>query len=81
MKYWIIWPTSIALITEHPKHIWLDLIPIAIRLAIAIAIASAHHVFHRVGHHWLEHKLKAWRYLPDALMILALVTIHLTTEG
>jgi hypothetical protein len=65
--------------------------PIAMRVGFLILIPTLHYVFHKVCHtsiHLSAHHIKAFgyltkrfKYIPDILMIGALIGLHLFTEG
>ena len=64
-------------------------IPIIIRLSVFVAIPVVHWLFHEAVHHGIasaerlktfERITKRYRFLPDLLLVLALIAFHFVME-
>jgi hypothetical protein len=67
------------------------LFPILIRIVVLVAVPTGHFLFHKYVHlgiHLSSHKLHMlgrlttkFKWLPDIIMIGALIALHFFTEG
>jgi hypothetical protein len=72
-----------ALIPIHHSEHWL--IPILFRILIILGVSVFHLLYHKFGEHIIhittkKHKL-TWKYLPDVIMVAALIVLHLVESG
>jgi hypothetical protein len=66
------------------------LVPIVIRLALLVVVPVIEFVFHKLAHagihlsiekvDWMKRLAKRFKYLPDMLMIAALLILHYVSE-
>jgi hypothetical protein len=71
---------------EHKTSSTVLVWPVLIRLSLLLVGPILEFSFHKLAHmgihlsierfDWLKQMVKRWRYLPDALMICALVVLH-----
>jgi hypothetical protein len=72
------------------RHQALLLLPILVRLGLLLVVPIVEFTFHKLAHKgihhatekvgWLKQMARRWKYLPDALMIVALVILHHVSE-